>query len=198
MPATPAPTLNNVDRVCELFAALKKAPRSRRDMQEMSGLSDAAVRTWLRALQAAGLVEPAGVRKTEGMAGRTPEVWELLPYPFMRREPAFEGPSRRVYVAGPMSGFPDLNFPAFHEAARRLRRLGLEVINPAELNGDMQGDWAACLKADVRELVTCDTVALLPRWERSRGAQVEHRLARDLGLRVIEVELLVAECRVRR
>ena len=40
-----------------------------------------------------------------------------------------------IYIAGPMTGLPDLNFPTFHTEAARLRSLGHEVINPAEIGG---------------------------------------------------------------
>ncbi|MCW5236165.1 DUF4406 domain-containing protein [Verminephrobacter eiseniae] len=37
---------------------------------------------------------------------------------------------KRIYISGPMSGLPDLNFAAFHAKARRLHALGCEVVNP--------------------------------------------------------------------
>jgi hypothetical protein len=92
----------------------------------------------------------------------------------------------RLYVSGPMSGIKDLNAPLFNAEAARLRALGYDVVNPAELNGtDMS--WKACMRRDIRELVTCDAIAMLPKWWVSRGARIEHRLARDLGLQVFEV-----------
>ena len=39
---------------------------------------------------------------------------------------------KRIYLSGPMSGLPELNFPAFHAEAARLRALGFEVVNPAD------------------------------------------------------------------
>lgn len=42
----------------------------------------------------------------------------------------------KIYLAGPMTGIKDLNFPRFHGEAARLRALGHQVINPAELNAD--------------------------------------------------------------
>ncbi len=88
----------------------------------------------------------------------------------------------RIYVAGPMTGLPDLNFPAFHAAAARLRGIGHEVVNPAEINADPSAAWATCMRQDIRELMTCDAVALLPGWEASRGASLEQHIATVLGM----------------
>lgn len=43
-----------------------------------------------------------------------------------------ESPNQRIYIAGPMTGLPDNNYPAFHEAAARLRKRCWHVENPAE------------------------------------------------------------------
>jgi hypothetical protein len=83
-----------------------------------------------------------------------------------------------------MSGLPDLNFPAFHAEADRLRMLGHEVINPAEINADPSKGWNDCMRADIRELVTCDAIRLLPGWKKSRGATLEHHIATTLGMAV--------------
>lgn len=91
----------------------------------------------------------------------------------------------RIYVAGPMTGHPELNFPAFHAAAAELRALGHHVENPAEINADPKAQWLDCMRADIARLVTCDAVHMLPGWEKSRGAKVEHGLAVGLGLQVI-------------
>lgn len=94
---------------------------------------------------------------------------------------------KRVYIAGPMTGYPELNFPAFHREAARLRALGLEVVNPAEINRDPSAGWVECMRNDIRELVTCDVIALLPGWEKSRGATLEHHIAVALQLSVLRV-----------
>lgn len=99
----------------------------------------------------------------------------------------------KLYVAGPMSGHEALNFPAFHAAASALRALGHQVVNPAEINSDPGADWLTCMRADIKQLVDCDGVALLPGWEHSRGAMLERAIAAGLGLRVFLVSELVAE-----
>ncbi|MBT9158943.1 MAG: hypothetical protein DDT26_00192 [Dehalococcoidia bacterium] len=45
----------------------------------------------------------------------------------------------RIYISGPMTGLHDLNFPAFRDAAAKLRAIGYEVVNPAELNPEHLG-----------------------------------------------------------
>ena len=99
----------------------------------------------------------------------------------------------KIYIAGPMTGIAELNFPTFHAAAARLRALGHTVINPAELNPDPDAKWLDCMRRDIAELVTCDAVALLPGYSASRGAMIEFGLAEDLGLLAQPVDLF---CRV--
>lgn len=91
----------------------------------------------------------------------------------------------RVYISGPMSGLPDFNRPAFNAEAARLRALGYDVVNPAELNPDPSATWVHCMRVDIRELTTCAAISLLPGWEQSRGAKLEWQIAEALGLKVI-------------
>lgn len=97
----------------------------------------------------------------------------------------------KLYLAGPMTGYPELNFPLFHAEAARLRSLGFEIVNPAEINADPSAGWLDCMRADIKQLVDCDGIALLPRWSESRGATIEHNLVRGLGLRVFQARYLI-------
>ncbi len=92
---------------------------------------------------------------------------------------------KRVYIAGPMSGLPDFNYPAFNAAAERLRAAGFDVLNPAENPVPPCGTWLAYMRMALAQLVTCDTVVLLNGWERSKGAKIERQLAHDLGLNIV-------------
>lgn len=92
---------------------------------------------------------------------------------------------KRVYIAGPMTGLPDLNFPAFHAEAARLRALGHQVVNPAEVNPDKGMSWTDCMRSDIAELVKCDAIRLLPGWEFSKGATLEEHISERLGLQII-------------
>jgi hypothetical protein len=92
----------------------------------------------------------------------------------------------RVYIAGPMTGLPEFNHPAFHAAARELRMRGFDVVSPAELNENTNALYEDCMRRDIAELITCEGIHLLEGWENSRGAQVEFSIATILNLRVIE------------
>jgi hypothetical protein len=91
---------------------------------------------------------------------------------------------KRIYLAGPMTGYPELNFPVFHAEAARLSAAGLDVINPAEINPDQSARWIDCMRADVPQLLTCAGIHLLPGWEKSRGARLEYSLASMLEFEI--------------
>ncbi|MDH4425099.1 MAG: DUF4406 domain-containing protein [Acidovorax sp.] len=96
-----------------------------------------------------------------------------------------KGRAKNVYVAGPMTGLPDLNFPAFHAAAAQLRAQGLHVENPAE-HGEIEGaEWGDYLRYDIGRLATCGAIYLLKGWENSKGAQLEVHIARTLDMVVM-------------
>lgn len=92
---------------------------------------------------------------------------------------------KRIYIAGPMTGIPELNFPAFHREAAAFRARGLEVVNPAEINVDPSAGWHECMRRDIPELVTCDAIAMLPGWQQSKGAFLEHHIAQSLDMVVL-------------
>jgi hypothetical protein len=95
----------------------------------------------------------------------------------------------RVYIAGPMTGYPDYNFPAFRRAAMVWRSEGWVVINPADaFDGDTSRPYADYMRKDIADLLTVEAVAFLPGWERSRGAQLEHSIATALGLTLYDAE----------
>lgn len=98
----------------------------------------------------------------------------------------------KIYIAGPMSGLKNFNFPYFDNVAANLRGAGYEVVSPAELDdpafrkrvmaehitgheSDLLGAWGDCLARDVK-LITdggIEGIVLLHNWYKSRGAKLE-------------------------
>lgn len=102
----------------------------------------------------------------------------------------------KLYLAGPMTGIENLNFPLFNAEAARLRGLGYVVVNPAEINGgaaelvacaqmtpeQLAQHWRNCMKRDIPALLECDGIALLPNWTHSKGARLEVHIAGEFGM----------------
>ncbi len=93
----------------------------------------------------------------------------------------------RVYISGPMTDMPDNNFPAFNEAARLLERHAFHVVNPAD-NGIIRGwEWDDYLRYDLSQMLTCDAIFMLDGWAMSRGALLEHHVAKALGFGLVRI-----------
>jgi len=96
-----------------------------------------------------------------------------------------------LYLAGPMSGIPNHNYPAFNAAAFDLRGRGFHVVSPAELHADFETNpkpYEDYLRADLIALLGTAAVVVLPGWEQSNGARLEVTVARALGMLVWEYE----------
>lgn len=103
----------------------------------------------------------------------------------------------KVYLAGPMSGYPQFNFPLFYKAAAQLRADNWNIVSPAELDADTDAEipkaalaspdgkhinkgvaghtWGDLLARDVKMLADdgIEGIIFLPDWEKSRGARLE-------------------------
>lgn len=101
----------------------------------------------------------------------------------------------KIYIAGPMTGLPQNNFPAFDAAATKLREWGHEVVSPAELDdpsdralamSDMPATktWGDFLARDVKLIADggIEAIAFLPGWGNSRGARLEAYIALMCGI----------------
>lgn len=98
---------------------------------------------------------------------------------------AFGGDPDITYIAGPMTGYPEFNYPAFAAAAEELRAQGRTVISPAELHpADPSVAWDWYLRRDLAELVKCSHIYLLNGWQNSKGANLEYSVALTLGMTI--------------
>ena len=118
--------------------------------------------------------------------------------------------TKKIYVAGPMTGYEYFNFQSFDEHKRGYELAGYEVFSPADHDrmllgkpegwmpkeSDSVGPWKAWAMEDapgLRTMLGADLqwicseathIVMLPGWEKSNGAQAEWATARALGLEI--------------
>ena len=90
----------------------------------------------------------------------------------------------KIYIAGPMTGLPDCNRQAFHDAADLFRKIGHRPLNPADLDLGERARWQDYMRATTRLLTEADAVCVLPGWEMSKGARTDVAWARSVGISV--------------
>lgn len=98
----------------------------------------------------------------------------------------------KVYVCGPMTGLPDLNYPAFVQAEAALVAVGYEVLNPARVDqhhkaldpdcgchydGNEKHTWEWYMDQCLPMVREAEGLAVLPGWMHSAGAKIEVDLA---------------------
>ena len=90
------------------------------------------------------------------------------------------------YLSGPISGHDvEIQRRQFEIAAEMLRERGYSIVNPIEFDEDEDLPWAEYLRKDIRALMDCGGVVVLPGWEASRGAALEVHIAHQLGMQVL-------------
>ena len=89
------------------------------------------------------------------------------------------------YLAGPMTGYDQQNFPMFDCVAKALRARGYNIVSPAELdspeeraialaNARSAQTWGDFLARDVKIIADqAQGIIFLPGWQQSRGARLE-------------------------
>jgi hypothetical protein len=91
---------------------------------------------------------------------------------------------KKIYIAGPMTGYENFNRDSFHSAQHSLLLDGLVALNPATLpDGLTQGQYMDICFAMIR---AADAIYLLKGYEESKGAMAELAYAEKLELEIIE------------
>lgn len=90
----------------------------------------------------------------------------------------------KIYISGPVTGMPNKNREDFNRATNIWEYAGFEAINPLDCEHNDGKTWAECVRHDLEKLLKCQSIAMLPGWDKSRGAKLEHYIATELGMSV--------------
>lgn len=103
----------------------------------------------------------------------------------------------KLYLAGPMRGYPRHNSEAFDRVASALRASGHEVANPVDHDREIGFDFdvqevpqdmlVRMFRWDLARVTEAEGIAFLPGWEKSRGACAERTMAHYLGVDCYDV-----------
>jgi hypothetical protein len=78
-----------------------------------------------------------------------------------------------------------------------LRHWGIsDIFNPAAVDWLDGVKWETCMRYDLKILMDCDVLVLLPNWKKSRGAKFEVLIAKKLGIRVVKIHDLIVEAMI--
>lgn len=93
----------------------------------------------------------------------------------------------RIYISGKITGEKHF-MRKFAKAERKLKRAGYDVINPAKINAKLpkNSKWRDYMIVSLAELSTADAIYMLPDWQESKGAKIEHEYAEKHGIIIIE------------
>ena len=103
-------------------------------------------------------------------------------------------PTDIVYIAGPMSGMPLFNYPAFFGIAELIKKeYAGEVMNPARQPNGL--DYEEYMRRAMDDLDRATVIVMLDGWQRSPGAKREFQRAFHHGIDILfqrQVEAVIA------
>ena len=95
---------------------------------------------------------------------------------------------KKIYIAGPITGREKEAEIQFKQTADQLRDAypNTTIINPMALDHNHDKEWASYMSVCIKELITCDTIYLLPDWLNSAGTIIEVLIAWRMGITTID------------
>ena len=103
----------------------------------------------------------------------------------------------KIYISGPITGIKNWQ-EMFSAAENELVSLPgtFFIVNPLTLSitlekefkliGKSEPSYSDYMRRDLSRLLECDTICMLPGWQKSKGARFEYHLARLLGMAILE------------
>lgn len=98
-----------------------------------------------------------------------------------------------IFISGPMTGHAEFNYPAFHRVGEELKKNEFKFLSPAHgrfghpyqpPNPDEEHPWEEYMRSSLKKLLLCDSIYMLSGWEDSRGAILEHHIAKQLNMTI--------------
>lgn len=91
---------------------------------------------------------------------------------------------KKVYISGPITGLPMCEVKDnFMKVEKEIKDFGHKPINPLKVSPfSTRKTYKDYLIDDIEALIRCDAIYLMPGWKKSKGANLEFVIAKELGL----------------
>jgi len=92
----------------------------------------------------------------------------------------------KIYLSGKITGLPDL-VPEllFEEAEYDVRAMykhtQVIIVNPIKIKHKPKSTWEDFMAKDIEALLYCDEIFMLTNWRKSKGAKIEHFIAKQMN-----------------
>ena len=89
-----------------------------------------------------------------------------------------------VYISGKITG--NYNYVCdFMNAELKIKEAfpDATIVNPINTTGC--NSWVEYMRKDLSQLLNCNTIYMIKGWRRSKGAKLEYKIARALGMKII-------------
>ena len=99
---------------------------------------------------------------------------------------------KKVFLSGPMTGYPGYNFQRFNLAEKQLADAGIECVNPVNICKKYKKEHVLADKAVFDKMITeqqeaerkCDAILLLDGWQMSKGVRLELKTALEMDMQI--------------
>lgn len=109
---------------------------------------------------------------------------------FERRVEKVDG-NPKVYLSGPITGYDIEERKRYFGSLEKVFEMaGLEVVNPLKNGLPESATYEEHIKKGIELLLTCDSIAMLPDSDKSKGAMLEQHIADVVGITKIKVSLV--------
>ena len=95
---------------------------------------------------------------------------------------------KKIYISGKITGLSIVQDESlFNNGETQLKEMypGCEIVNPMKINHDHDKSWENYMRADLKEMLNCDSIYMLNNWQQSQGAIVEYTLDKGLNFKII-------------
>ncbi|MRX40385.1 DUF4406 domain-containing protein [Flavobacterium sp. LC2016-23] len=93
--------------------------------------------------------------------------------------------NQTIYIAGKVTGeLPEPTAAKFKNMQIELEAKGFDVVNPIEVVNNSKENWYTAMGMCLQALESCDAIFMMPCYKDSKGAKIELKTAKDLGIQV--------------